>query len=238
MSIYGVKIYADGADLATIKELAEKDYISGFTTNPTLMRKAGVTDYEHFARQVLELTDKPVSFELITDELDEMVHQGKKIASWGPNVFVKVPITNTQDVSTGKVVKELNDDGVKVNVTAVTTYAQVISSIRILGDSKTPSNISIFAGRIADTGTDPMPLVEDSLRFMRMWNSGNKIELIWASPREVFNVQQAANCGCHIITVTNDILKKLDWLGRDHKRVSLDTVKMFYNDAVSSGLKI
>lgn len=230
-----VEIFADGADLKGMLEMAAQPYISGLTTNPTLMRKAGITSYSEFAHLVLgEIKEKPISFEVFSDELDLMVKQGEKIASWGENVFVKVPITNTRGESTVPVISELTSLGVKVNVTALMTIDQVVDVLGALNPT-VQSNISVFAGRIADTGIDPLPIMQECLRKMKVIPNS---KLIWASPRELFNIFQADAIGCHIITATNDILKKLSLVGYDLKDYSLDTVKMFYDDALSAGYTI
>jgi len=231
----GVKIFADGADLPSMIEMASKTYISGLTTNPTLMRKAGITDYIKFAKEVLtEIQDKPISFEVFSDEIEEMKYQGERIASWGSNVYVKVPITNTRGESTNSVISHLSHKGIKVNVTAIMTVEQVDNIIKSLS-SDVESVVSVFAGRIADTGRDPMPIMQDCVSILRQ---NQKSELIWASPRELLNVFQAASIGCQIITATNDILKKLELIGLDLSVYSLETVKMFFDDATSSGFKI
>jgi transaldolase len=230
-----VKLFADGADLAGMVEMASKPYISGLTTNPTLMKKAGITDYEKFAKQVLaEIKSKPVSFEVFSDELGEMKVQGEKIASWGENVFVKIPVTNTRGDSTNPVVKHLTSNGVKVNVTALMTTNQVSEVLTALNPD-VESVVSVFAGRIADTGRDPMPIMKESIQIL---GANRKAELIWASPRELLNVFQADQVGCHIITATNDILKKLDLVGYDLLEYSLDTVKMFAEDASKAGFSL
>jgi transaldolase len=230
-----IKIFADGADLEGMLDMASKPYISGFTTNPTLMRKAGITDYVKFAKDVLsEIQSKPISFEVFSDDLDEMKTQGVKIASLGSNVYVKVPITNTQGKSTKDVVRFLVNEGVKVNVTALMTQEQVLQIVEVLNLS-VESYVSVFAGRIADTGRDPLPIMKECLAVLA---SNTKCELIWASPRELLNVFQAEQIGCHIITATNDILKKLDLIDMDLSEYSLDTVKMFYKDATAAGYTI
>jgi len=235
MNEYGlctVKIFADGADLEGMLELAEQPGISGFTTNPTLMRKSGVTDYEGFARKVLDnIPDRPISFEVFADEPDEMVRQARLIASWGPNVYVKVPVTDTQGASTAVVVRELARSGVRLNVTALMSLAQVEVVSAALADG--PSAIvSVFAGRIADTGRDPIPIMASALDVLA---AHPQLELLWASPREILNVRQADDIGVHIITVTHDLLAKLSSFGRDLDAFSLDTVRMFYNDARAAG---
>jgi transaldolase len=223
-----VKLFADGADLPGMLEMASKPYISGLTTNPTLMRKAGISDYVTFAKSVLkEIKDKPISFEVFSDEIEEMKIQGEKIASWGENVYVKIPITNTRGDSTKSVVKYLSMNGVKVNVTALMTEDQV----REIAEQLNPdvaSCVSVFAGRIADTGRDPVPIMKNSIKAL---SNNQKAELIWASPRELLNVFQADSIGCHVITATNDILKKLVLVNKDLEDYSLETVKMFYADA-------
>jgi transaldolase len=230
-----IKIFADGADLTSMVEMASKPFISGLTTNPTLMKKAGITDYVKFAKNVLkEIPNKPISFEVFSDDLEEMKYQGQKIASWGENVYVKVPITNTLGESTKGVISHLASNGVKVNVTAVMTCEQVKYVIEYL-QPNVESVVSVFAGRIADTGVDPMPIMKQSLSILR---DNEKAELIWASPRELLNVIQAESIGCQIITATSDILKKLDLIGMDLNLYSLDTVRMFYNDAKSSEYRI
>jgi len=230
-----VKLFADGADLEGMKDMASKSYISGLTTNPTLMKKAGISNYAQFAKEVLsEIQSKPISFEVFSDDLEEMMLQGQKIASWGHNVYVKVPITNTRGESTKPVVKFLTENGIKVNVTAIMTTEQIENIFEALNPN-VASYISVFAGRIADTGINPMPVMERCLDIL----TGNKqAELIWASPRELLNVFQANEVGCHIITATNDILKKLELVGYNLTEYSLDTVKMFYTDAKQAGFSI
>jgi transaldolase len=230
-----VKLFADGADVDGILEMAELPYISGFTTNPTLMRKAGVTDYERFARELLTyVTDRPISFEVFSDELDEMERQARKIAAWGPNVYVKVPITNTHGRGVESLISRLVCAGVKVNVTALMTHAQVESIAAVL-EPTVPAYVSLFAGRIADTGRDPIPAVEASVATLRDLPFA---ELIWASPRELLNVFQADTAGCHVITATNDILRKLAGVGKDLEAFSLETVKMFHDDAKAAGFTL
>jgi transaldolase len=230
-----VKIFADGADKAAMLQLYAQPYIRGFTTNPTLMRKAGITDYEAFARDVLEaIPDRPISFEVFADDSAEMERQARIIAAWGPNVYVKIPVTNTKAQSSAELVRHLSQSGVKLNVTAILPLEQVREISAALADGP-PSCISIFAGRIADTGVDPLPLMTAALEIMRPYP---KQELIWASPRELLNVFQADAIGCHIITVTNDILQKLALVGRDLHEYSLDTVKMFHQDAAKCGFTL
>jgi len=227
-----VKIYADGADLARMRTLYAEPYIRGFTTNPTLMRKANVTDYRVFAKEVLAaIPDRPISFEVFSDEFSEMEQQAREIATWGDNVFVKIPVTNTRRESSIDLVRLLSASGVKVNVTAVFTLAQVDRIVAAVHGGA-PCCISIFAGRIADTGRDPLPILTGALDCM---SSVAYAELIWASPRELLNVLQADAIGCHIITVTNDILRKLPLIGKDLDEYSLDTVKMFHGDALRAG---
>jgi transaldolase len=227
-----VKIFADGADLDTILELAARPGIAGFTTNPTLMRQSGVTDYEGFARKLLEhITDRPVSFEVFADEHGEMIRQARLIASWGSNVYVKIPVTDTKGTSTAAVVRELAASGVRLNVTALMTVPQVEAASAALADGPA-AIISVFAGRIADTGRDPVPIMRAALQAMTPYP---QLELLWASPREILNVRQADEIGVHIITVTSDLLKKLGLLGRDLEEFSLETVRMFHSDATAAG---
>ncbi len=230
-----VKLFADGADLAGIKEMYANPLIKGFTTNPTLMRKAGIDDYKAFAMQVLKVVpDRPVSFEVFADEFDQMEDQALEIASWGKNVNVKIPITNTRGQSSGPLVERLSKAGVMVNVTAMMTLEQVREITDRLAPA-TPAIISVFAGRIADTGRDPVPLMAEAVKIMK---AKPKAELIWASPRELLNIFQADAIGCHIITATNDILKKLSLVGKDLGAYSLETVEMFYKDASAAGYRI
>ncbi|MGZ9165040.1 MAG: transaldolase [Anaerolineales bacterium] len=230
-----VKIFADGADLDGILELYHKPYIAGFTTNPTLMRQSGISDYEKFSRQVLEhISDRPISLEVFSDEFDEMERQARKIASWGQNVYVKIPVTNTRRESSVELVCRLAAEGIKLNVTALLTLEQVSTVSKALG-SYAPSYISVFAGRVADTGFDPIPLMKEAVQIMCPYQNQ---ELIWASPRELLNIFHADEVGCHIITVTHDILKKLTLVGKDLDEFSLDTVKMFYRDAQKAGYHI
>jgi transaldolase len=229
------KIFADGADLAAIAKLCANPAIRGFTTNPTLMRKAGVIDYEVFARSALDLvSDRPISFEVFSDELPEMERQARKLAALGPNVYVKIPVTNTQRESAAELAGRLCQSGVRVNVTAVMTLQQVERLTECLRGGA-PSNISIFAGRIADTGVDPVPVMRRALEIAA---ASPGTEIIWASPRELLNVVQASDIGCHIITATTDILAKLPLLGRDLDDYSLDTVKMFHADAAAAGYSL
>ncbi len=230
-----VKVFADGANLPSMLELYRDARISGFTTNPTLMRNAGITDYRAFAHEVLAaIPDRSISFEVFSDDLDEMERQAREIASWGQNVYVKIPVSNTQGVSTGPLIKRLSHSGVKLNVTALMTLAQVADVASNLAGGA-PSYVSVFAGRIADTGLDPVPLMAHAVEILRPHPD---MELIWASPRELLNVFQADSIGCHIITVTPDVLKKLSLVGKDLDEYSLDTVKMFRSDAVAAGFTL
>jgi len=230
-----IKLYADGADLASMQQMYKLPYIKGFTTNPTLMNKAGIRDYEAFAHQVLEaIPDRSVSFEVFSDDFADMARQARLIAAWGENVYVKIPVTNTKGESAILLIRELTDAGVKLNVTAVFTLKQT-DEIAAALQNGAPAILSIFAGRIADAGMDPVPLMSQALRMIQPMPN---IELLWASPREVFNVVQANDIGCHIITATPDILNKLKSLGKDLTEFSLDTVKMFYNDATSAGFTL
>jgi len=230
-----VKIFADGADLDTMFAMYEKPYIKGLTTNPTLMRKAGIKNYKAFAKDVLEVVKhKPISFEVFSDDFDKMISQAQEIASWGSNVNVKIPITNTHGKETLMVIKYLSDRGVTLNVTAIMTVAQVQTVVNTINPTAN-AFISIFAGRIADTGRDPIPIMRDSLNLMQAIPN---LELIWASPRELLNVVQADGIGCHVITATTEILNKLELIGKDLSQYSLETVKMFKQDAESSGYGI
>jgi transaldolase len=231
----GIKIFADGADFSSMLEMSSKKYIKGLTTNPTLMRKAGISDYKEFSLKVLgEVRDKPISFEVFSDDLSDMQRQGLEIASWAKNVYVKVPITNTKGESTAKVIDFLVSNGVKVNVTAVMSLKQVQVIVKNL-NPEIPSYVSVFAGRIADTGVDPIPVIKGALEIL---SSNKNAELIWASPRELLNVFQASDVGCHIITATSDILNKIPLIGMNLEAYSLDTVKMFYRDALDSGYSL
>jgi transaldolase len=230
-----VKIFGDGADLESIRALCAKPYITGFTTNPTLMRQAGVRDYAAFAKEALAIIgDRPISFEVFSDEFAEMEEQAREIAAWGPNVYVKIPVTNTRGEPSDDLVHRLSHDGIRLNITALLTIDQVGCIVQAVRGGA-PSCISVFAGRIADTGRDPIPVMTDALTLMR---DAPDAELIWASPRELLNVVQADAIGCHIITVTPDILKKLPTLGKDLREFSLDTVKMFHDDAQKAGYKL
>jgi transaldolase len=230
-----IKLFADGADLAGMKEMYANPMIKGFTTNPTLMRKAGIQDYRAFALQVIAaIPDRPLSFEVFADDFDEIDRQAREIASWGKSVNVKIPVTNTKGEFAGPIIKTLSAAGVSLNVTAVMTLDQVQNITDCLA-AHVPSIISVFAGRIADTGIDPVPLMAEAVKIMRV---KPKSELIWASPRELLNIFQADAIGCHIITATNDILKKLSLVGKDLDKYSLETVEMFYKDAQAAGYQI
>jgi transaldolase len=229
------RIFADGADLDAILRLATDPRIAGFTTNPTLMWKAGLTDYAEFAGRLLErITTHPISFEVFADDAQEMRRQAKIIDSWAENVYVKIPVTTTTGESMAPLVRELSEDGVKVNVTALFTTAQV-ELITAAVKHGAPSYVSVFAGRIADAGVDPVPIMARSVNIML---DAPRSELIWASPREILNLVQADQVGCHIITVTHDLLKKLDCLGKNLEQFSLETVRMFHGDATAAGFKL
>jgi len=230
-----VKIFADGADFDGIMRMYADPLVRGFTTNPTLMRKAGISDYEAFARRVLAaVPDRPVSLEVFADDLAEMVEQARAIASWGRNVNVKIPVMNTRREFTGSAIETLSNEGVTVNVTAVMTLDQVREVAACLAPA-TPAIVSVFAGRIADTGRDPVPHMAEAVNILR---ERPEAELIWASPRELLNIFQADAVGCHIITVTNDVLAKLSLVGKDLDVYSLETVEMFYRDAAAAGYSI
>lgn len=231
-----VKIFADGADQKGIAELYRKPFIRGLTTNPTLMRKVGISDYEAFARSVLEVVkDKPISFEVFSDEFDEMRRQALQISQWQDNVYVKIPITNTRGDSAIPLIRDLGQEGVQLNITAILTREQVDAVAAALNPDA-PAVVSVFAGRVADTGVDPIPLIRDSLKIISGLPAA---ELLWASVREVLNIFQAADCGCHIVTVPHDILAKVVKLGgMDLGELSLDTVRMFHQDAVAAGFNL
>jgi transaldolase len=231
-----IKIFADGADREGIASLNAKPYIRGMTTNPTLMRKVGVTDYEKFAREILDVVkEKPISFEVFSDEFPEMRRQALMIGKWQKNVYVKIPITNTRGDSALPLITELSGEGVKLNITAILTREQVQGVAKAV-KRDVPCVVSVFAGRVADTGVDPLPLMKESLQMLR---DLPQAELLWASVREVLNIFQAAQCGCHIVTVPHDILDKVAKLGgMDLGELSLDTVKMFRKDAVAAGFKL
>ena len=230
-----VQIFADGADKAGMLEMYAKPYIKGLTTNPTLMKKAGITDYRAFCKDILtHIKDKPLSFEVFSDDFTEMERQAMEIASWGDNVYVKIPVTNTKQETCYALVKKLGQQKVKMNVTAIMALTQVRDVVAALNPN-VPSYVSVFAGRIADTGRDPVPMMAAAVEMLKVAPAA---ELIWASPRELLNIFQADQVGCQVITVTNDILKKLSLVGYDLDTYSLDTVKMFYNDAVSAGFSL
>jgi transaldolase len=230
-----IKVFADGADKSGMLRSYEDPFIKGFTTNPTLMQKAGIRNYEQFAREIVAaIPDRPISFEVFADDFDEMERQAETIANWGSNVYVKIPVTTTRGDSSAQLVRRLAKRGVRQNVTALMTLNQVEVITDALKDGPS-AYISVFAGRIADTGRDPIPLMTDALKIMRPYP---QLELIWASPRELLNIVQADEIGCHVITVTNDILAKLPTIGKDLVEYSLDTVKMFHRDATSAGLSI
>jgi transaldolase len=229
---YGIAIFGDGADFETIVALAADPLISGFTTNPTLMRQSGVDDYEGFARKVLDVVvDKPVSFEVFSDEFDEMGRQARRIAGWGGNVFVKIPVTNTRRESAAALISDLTADGLALNVTAILSLPQV-EMVHEAPAGTRAAIVSVFAGRVADTGRDPVPLMAAAREIL---GDEPAQQLLWASPREVLNLRQAESVGCHIITMTNDLIRKLPMLGRNLDDLSLDTVRMFHTDARESG---
>mgnify|MGYP001403377103 FL=1 len=230
-----IKIFADGADKAGMLSMYKNPRIDGFTTNPTLMRKAGITDYMGFAKEILQtIDDKPVSFEVFADEFEEMERQAREIATWGSNVYVKIPVTNTKKLSSASLIKKLSAEGVQLNITAILSLEQVSEVAEALKNGSS-SFVSVFAGRIADTGVDPVPLMKRALEILKPVSNA---ELLWASPREVLNVYQAESIGCHIITATNDILKKLDLKGKDLEEYSLETVQMFFDDAQQAGYRL
>jgi len=235
LSRLGIKIFADGADFDGILAMHKNPLIKGFTTNPSLMRKAGIADYEAFARKLLAaVTDRPISFEVFADEPLDMVKQARAIASWGKNVNVKIPVMNTQREFMGRVIEELSGDGIAINVTAVFTPHQVGRIAASLAPTA-PAIVSVFAGRVADTGIDPVPLMREAVQILE---ERRRAELLWASPRELLNIFQADAIGCHIITVTHDVLGKLGLVGKDLDQYSLETVEMFYRDAVGAGYSI
>lgn len=230
-----IEIYADGADIEGIKELYKNSLIKGFTTNPTLMKKSGIQDYEKFGRELLAtISDRPVSLEVFADDFDEMIEQAEYIASWGGEVNIKIPVTNTKGEFSGEVIKTLSAKGIILNVTAILTLEQVQQVVECLHPD-TPAIISVFAGRIADTGVDPVDYMKRAMRIVAL---KPKAKLLWASPRELLNIFQANDIGCHIITVTHDMLKKLSLVGKDLNDYSQETVQMFYNDATVAGYEI
>ena len=232
-----IKVFADGADIQSIVSLYKNSMIAGFTTNPALLRKAGVTNYEHFAKQVLStIREKPISFEVIADDLQEMYSQAIKISSWGENVYVKIPIMNTEGKSTVNLINKLAMLEIKLNITAILTVDQAKQAMDAIGRNGI-SFISIFAGRIADTWVDPVPMMREIVGYRNDRNFLGQ-EILWASVRESINLKQAEDCGCDIVTVPNDILKKLTLVGKDLTELSKETVKMFFDDATSSGYKL
>jgi transaldolase len=232
---YDIKVFADGADVESIIALSKEPIVSGFTTNPTLMRKAGVVSYEEFARDVLgHIGDRAISFEVISDDFDEMRRQAERIASWGSNIYVKIPVTNTKGQSSAPLVGELSRQGIKLNVTAILSLRQVATVAASLEESP-GAVVSVFAGRIADAGRDPVPLMAAARELLAPFPS---LELLWASPREILNLCQAVAVGCDIITMTPELLNRVRGLGRDLEDVSLDTVKMFFDDAQSAGYQL
>jgi len=229
------KIFADGAELEGMLALYRNPHVKGFTTNPTLMRKAGISDYRAFAQRIVAaIPDRPISFEVFSDEFDEMERQALEIRTWGEQVYVKIPVTNTRREPAYDLIHRLSHAGVKVNVTAIMTLAQVRDVVQALRGGA-PSNVSVFAGRVADTGRDPMPMMAAAVELLRVAPGA---ELIWASPRELLNIWQADAVGCHIITATHDILKKLALVGKSLDDYSLETVKMFYDDATAAGFSL
>jgi transaldolase len=230
-----VKLYADGADRDGMLEMYQEPYIQGFTTNPTLMKKAGISDYEAFAHDILQaIPDRPISFEVFADEFDEMERQALTIRTWGENVYVKIPVSNTRQEMSYSLVRRLSDAGVRLNITAILTLSQVQAVADAVKDGP-ESIVSVFAGRIADTGLDPVPLMSEALDILQ---TAPKAELLWASPREVLNIYQANSIGCHIITATNDLIRKLSLAGKDLAQYSLETVQMFYDDATRAGYQL
>jgi|TARA_B100002003_G_scaffold181226_1_gene169287 transaldolase len=230
-----IKIFSDGAEKKEMLDMNGKAFIKGFTTNPSLMRKTGIKNYETFAKDILStIKEKPISFEVFSDDFDEMERQAMKIASWADNVYVKIPITNTKKQNSAKLIKSLSEKKVKLNITAIMTLDQVKIAVKML-DKKIPSIISVFAGRIADTGRDPIPIMKDCLNEMK---NNPSSELLWASSREFLNIFQADTIGCHIITVTNDIINKVELINFDLEEYSLNTVKKFYKDASEADFKI
>ena len=230
-----IKIFADGADLKQIYELNKKDYIKGFTTNPTLMKKAGIIDYKKFALEILsQIKQKPISFEVFSDEIDTMEEQAVEISSWGKNVNVKIPITNTKGTSTVDLIGRLSKRGIICNITAIFTVQQLKGVFNVL-DSNTSAILSVFAGRIADSGIDPIPLMKESVLISK---TKPKASVLWASTREIINVFQAENIGCHIITVPHELLNKFSSIGKSLESFSLETVSKFYNDAKTAGYTI
>ena len=230
-----IKIFADGADIENIKTLSKNDLIKGFTTNPSLMKKKGIVNYKKFVREVLEITEnKPVSFEIFADDIDEMEQQALEISKWGKNINVKIPITNTKGQSTNNLIKKLSNQKIVCNITAILTINQLKSVVKVL-NPETPAILSVFAGRIADTGRDPMPIIKEAVEFAKNKPLSN---ILWASTREIYNIFQAEDSGCQIITVPHDIINKFKGIGKDLNQLSLETVKTFYEDAKAAGYKI
>lgn len=230
-----IHIFADGADKSSMLELKKLPFIKGFTTNPTLMHKAGIKNYRSFCKDILtHIKDQPISFEVFSDEFDEMEIQAREISSWGENIYVKIPITNTTKLFSGELIKKLVASQIKVNVTAIMNLHQVASLLPLINPS-VPLVVSILAGRIADTGRDPVPMMAEAVRMLKPFPHA---ELLWASPRELLNIFQAEEIGCHIITVTREIIKKFEFINYDLDEFSLDTVKMFYNDAKEAGFSL
>jgi transaldolase len=230
-----IKLFQDGADLNAMIAAKKSGRVAGFTTNPTLMRKAGITDYKSFALKVIEaIPDFPISFEVFSDDFETMEREAREIASWGGDTFVKIPISNTKGQSSTPLIKKLSKEKFSLNVTAILTLDQV-REVAAAADAGARTIVSVFAGRIADTGIDPVPMMRKSVELLKQLP---KAELLWASPREVLNVVQAAECGCHIITATPDIIAKTPLLGKDLRQYSLETVKMFYDDAHAAGFKL
>lgn len=235
MQTLHIKLFADGADISHILDMYKNPLIKGFTTNPTLMRKAGITDYKGFALSLLsKIKDRPISFEVFSDDFQEMYDQAREIASWGNNVYVKIPVTNTKGQSSSHLIRQLAKAGVKQNVTALMTLNQVRKVTHALAEGPS-SYVSVFAGRIADTGRDPVEMMKAAVAELKPYP---QLELIWASPRELLNIFQANQIGCHIITATHDILKKLELVGKDLTEYSLETVQMFYHDAEKAGFQL
>lgn len=235
MKNFKIKIFSDGADVGEMEKASKLGIISGFTTNPTLMKKSGITDYKKFAQEAIsKVNNLPISFEVFSDDFESMEKEALVISGWGENVYVKIPVTNTKRESSVDLIRTLDRKGVKLNITAILTVSQVQDVFNAL-DEKSKSIVSVFAGRIADTGVDPVPIMIESKSILA---PKKNVELLWASSRELLNIFQAESCGCHIITVTNDLLKKLNMVGMDLGDLSLDTVKMFYNDATSAGFRI
>jgi transaldolase len=227
-----IKIFADGADITEMKKAYRSGIVKGFTTNPTLMKRAGVTDYEAFARSALaEIPDLPISFEVFSDDFDEMEDEARYIAGWGDNVYVKIPVTNTKGESSIPLIKKLSHDGLCLNITAILTVEQVKAVSKVL-NHEVKSIVSVFAGRIADTGRDPVPYIKEAISILK---TNPSAEVLWASPRELLNLFQAESCGCHIITIINDILKKIPLINKDLNQLSLETVNMFYTDGQAAG---